>query len=128
MAAQEPPKQKVVICGGGNAAHVFTAFAASKPTNEVHLLSLYKTEAKDFETALSKTEEKVITVDITQDKSQIKAKPISCTNDPKCLANTDLVILSLPAFAHNQYLQAIKENIKPRENKSYLSSIQPIKP
>ena len=118
MAAQEQPKQKIVICGGGNAAHVFTALAASKPNNEVHLLSLFRTEAKDFETALNQTDEKVVTIELLQEKKQIKAAPKSCTNDPKIFENTDIVILSLPAFAHKQYLQAIKDNIKPRENKS----------
>ena len=111
-------KQKVVICGGGNAAHVFTVLAAQDPNNEVHLMSLYSTEAKDFETALSETEDKSITIEVTQEKKQIKGKPASISNDPKILVDADIVIISLPAFAHNQYLQAIKENIKPREKMS----------
>ena len=30
-------KQKIVICGGGNAAHVFTGLSAANLNNEVHL-------------------------------------------------------------------------------------------
>jgi len=116
MSSEVSPKQKIVICGGGNAAHVFTAIASSKPNNEVHLLSLYKSEAKDFETALNKTKDKQIKIDVVQQNKQIKGKPSNITNDPRCLSNADIVIISLPAFAHNQYLNAIKENIKPRKN------------
>eukprot|EP01083_Nonionella_stella_P013000 36713_1 len=118
-------KQKIVVCGGGNAAHVFCTLASSNPNNEVHLLSLYKTEAKDFQAALSQTEDKMITIDVTQEKRQIKAKPSNITNDPKCLANADIVILSLPAFAHNQYLNVIKEHTKPRDNRKTLVAVFP---
>eukprot|EP01083_Nonionella_stella_P026213 72130_1 len=117
--------QKVVVCGGGNAAHVFCTFAASNPTNEVHLLSLFQTEAKDFETALNQTEDRKVTIDLVQDKKQVKAKPANITNDPKCLVGADVVIISLPAFAHNQYLTAIKEYVKPRKNKTTLVACFP---
>eukprot|EP01083_Nonionella_stella_P095133 267016_1 len=104
-------KQKIVVCGGGNAVHVFVTFAASNPLNEVHVLSLYKTEAKDFETALNQTDGKQVTMDLIQAKKQVKGKPFNVTNDPKCLAGADMIIISLPAFAHAQYLTAIKENL-----------------
>ena len=114
-------KQKIVICGAGNAAHIFTGLASQDSNNEVHLLSLYKTEAADFKCALSKTNDKLLTIDIIQTKKQIKSAPFNITNDPKCLDNSDIVIISLPAFAHNQYLNAIKTNIKPQKNTSYIS-------
>mmetsp|Transcript_39153 Transcript_39153/g.62531 ORF Transcript_39153/g.62531 Transcript_39153/m.62531 type:complete len:422 (-) Transcript_39153:266-1531(-) len=123
--AEAAKKQKIVICGGGNAAHVFTALAASKPTNEVHLLSLFRTEAKDFETELAKTDDKMLTIEVTQQKTQVKAKPASVGNDPKVLANSDIVVISLPAFAHNQYLNAIKDNIKPEKDQKCLVAVFP---
>ncbi len=117
--------RKIVICGGGNAAHVFTALAASNPTNEVHLLSLYKTEAADFQTELNKTKDKLLTIEKTQENIEIKAAPFNITNNSKCLNNSDIVIISLPAFAHNQYLNAIKSNIYPTENKKCLVAVFP---
>eukprot|EP01083_Nonionella_stella_P207930 754924_1 len=118
-------KRKIVVCGGGNAAHIFTTLASSNPNNEVHLLSLYKTEANDFRQQLNTTVNKQITIDKTQEKIQIKAAPFNITNNPKCLSNSDIVIISLPAFAHNQYLNAIKTHIKPHKNKKCLISVFP---
>mmetsp|Transcript_74076 Transcript_74076/g.66660 ORF Transcript_74076/g.66660 Transcript_74076/m.66660 type:complete len:419 (+) Transcript_74076:49-1305(+) len=127
MAEQkiDESKQKIIICGGGNAAHVFCGLSASQSNNEVHLLSLYKTEAKDFETAMNKTEDKLLTIDVAKSHKLIKSKPLNITNDPKCLANADVVIISLPAFAHAQYLNACKENIKPTKDKKTLIAIFP---
>ena len=113
-------QQKIVICGGGNAAHVFCGLTSADPNNQVHLLSLYKTEAKDFETAMNKTDDKLLTVEIVKTHKSIKSKPSNITNDPKCLNNADIVIISLPAFAHAQYLKACKENIKPTKEKSFV--------
>jgi len=122
---QQRQKQKVVICGGGNAAHVFTALAAKDPHNEVHLLSLYATEAADFKAALKGTGDGRLTIKVTQRNEEIKAAPSNVTNDPRCLADSDIVIISLPAFAHNQYLKAIKEHIAPRQKKKTLVAVFP---
>eukprot|EP01083_Nonionella_stella_P214977 774171_1 len=124
MASAET-KKKVVICGAGNAAHVFTTLAASNPNNEVHLISLYKTEAADFKSSLSETADKLITINNVKQSTQIKAAPVSITNNPVNFANADIVIVSLPAFAQNQYLNAIKENIKPQKNKQTLVALFP---
>ena len=118
-------KQKIVICGGGNAAHVFCALSASQSNNEVHLLSLYKTEAADFAIAINKTDEKLLTADIVKSHRLIKSKPFNITNNPKCLENADIVIISLPAFAHSQYLNACKENITPTKDKSCVRTTYP---
>jgi len=118
-------KQKIIVCGAGNAAHVFCGLTSSNHNNEVHLLSLYKTEAKDFETAINKTNDKLLTIEIVKDKKQIKSAPYNITNDPSCLENADIVIISLPAFAHAQYLNACKQNIKPTKNKKTLIAIFP---
>jgi len=122
---QQRQKQKVVICGGGNAAHVFAALAASDSQNEVHLLSLYATEAADFDAALKGTDDGRLTLRVTQRNEEIKAAPSNVTNDPRCLADSDIVVISLPAFAHNQYLKAIKEHIAPRQTKKTLVAVFP---
>mmetsp|Transcript_38220 Transcript_38220/g.62666 ORF Transcript_38220/g.62666 Transcript_38220/m.62666 type:complete len:436 (-) Transcript_38220:12-1319(-) len=118
-------KQKIVICGAGNAAHVFCGLCAADPNNEVHLLSLFRTEAKDFETALKKTAAHQLTVEVVQTGTQIESTPYNITNDAKCLQNADIVIISLPAFAHAQYLNACKQNIQSDNNKKTLIAIFP---
>eukprot|EP01084_Bolivina_argentea_P037539 69450_1 len=75
-------KQKIVICGAGNAAHVFCGLCAANPNNEVHLLSLYKTEAADFQKAVNQTDNKLLTIEIVKDKKSIQSIPCNITNDP----------------------------------------------
>eukprot|EP01083_Nonionella_stella_P180123 641489_1 len=83
-------KRKIVVCGGGNAAHVFSTLSASNPNNEVHLLSLYKTEAADFKKSLNSTKDKLVIVDKTQEKIQVKGAPCNITNDASCLSDSDI--------------------------------------
>mmetsp|Transcript_2661 Transcript_2661/g.5042 ORF Transcript_2661/g.5042 Transcript_2661/m.5042 type:complete len:420 (+) Transcript_2661:100-1359(+) len=116
MAAQSE-KTKIVICGAGNAAHIFVGLAGQNANNEVHLLSLYATEAEDFKTAMNKTADKKLTVTINKENRSIQAVPANITNDPSCLNGADIIIISLPAFAHGQYLQAMKDNIKLEDDK-----------
>jgi len=118
-------QQKVVVCGAGNAAHVFTALAASNPNNDVHLISLFQDEAARFKAAYDATEDKAITVQFTQEKRELKASPSSISNDASKLAGADTVILSLPAFAHNEYLQAVKDHVTPKPDKKTLVACFP---
>eukprot|EP01084_Bolivina_argentea_P291196 500460_1 len=105
-------KQKVVICGGGNAAHVFLGLAATNENNDCYLFSLFKTEAADFKTKLTANDNKLI-VERTQKKTKTEAtiNPDNIGNDPACLKGADIVVISLPAFAHAQYLKAIAPNV-----------------
>ncbi len=91
---------------------------AANPSNEVHLLSLYKSEAADFQKAINQSEDKLLTVQVVKEQRLVKSVPFNISNDEKCLLNADIVIISLPAFAHAQYLNAAKRNIRPTKDKS----------
>eukprot|EP01083_Nonionella_stella_P094794 266075_1 len=105
-------KQKIVICGGGNASHVFLGLSAVNRNNEVFLFSTFQTEAQDFKDKIITNDNK-LTLELTQTKSKIEAyiNPDNITKDPSCLKNADIVIISLPAFAHAQYLKEIASHL-----------------
>jgi ketopantoate reductase len=122
---KQPEKQKIVICGGGNAAHVFTGLAALNPSNEVHLMSLFMDEAAKFKAGMESNPDKKLIVELVSEKKELKSAPLTMTNDPKTLAGADVVIISLPAFAHAQYLNAIKDNIDNKNQKTTLIAVFP---
>eukprot|EP01084_Bolivina_argentea_P060886 111226_1 len=112
---QKQNKQKVVICGGGNAAHVFFGLSVSDPNNDVYLLSLFKTEAADFKSKIVENKNK-LTLEIVETNSnkEVTVNPSNISNDPTIFKDADIIIISLPAFAHNQYLKEIAKNLGDR--------------
>nr|BAF36491.1 strombine/alanopine dehydrogenase [Marphysa sanguinea] len=104
----------LVICGGGNGAHVLAGIASSNPNADVRVLTLYADEAERWTKAMEGNDF-VVTVN-NQDKSQtiLKNKPRLVTKDPALAANkADMIVFTVPAFAHRQYLDALKPHIRP---------------
>lgn len=106
------PKQ-VCICGGGNAAHVFSALTPVLLANcKVHILTR---ESERWIESLK--ENGCITIEKTEpDESTktIKGTPALVTNDAaKAVPGSNVVFLPLPAFAHQGYIEAIAPFIEP---------------
>jgi len=101
---------KVLLCGGGNAIHVLSAYVSAKPNTHVTILSLFPGEADKLREAIP--EEGIRCVNDLGD--DILGKPdavIGKAEDvPKDL---DIVIFALPSFTHEMYLQALKPYLKP---------------
>lgn len=56
-----PGKQMtVIVCGGGNGAHVLAGLAASVPEVETRVLTLYSDEAERWTTAMKEAKFTVI--------------------------------------------------------------------
>lgn len=109
-----PGKVTVLICGGGNGAHVMAGVSSSQPNTEARVLTLYADEAERWTNAMKEGD---FTVSIYEKGSviqEIKSKPSIVTKDPaKCVPGVDVIALVVPAFAHQQYLEAMKPYIKP---------------
>ena len=105
---------KLVICGGGNGAHAWSGIASSQPNTEVRVLTLCQERAQRWSDSLQKGD---FTVNFYQDgkvSSQLKSKPKLVTNKPEeAVPGCDVIAFVLPAFAHEQYLQAIKPYMEP---------------
>jgi hypothetical protein len=101
---------KVLLCGGGNAIHVLSAYVSAKPNTHVTILSLFPGEADKLREAIP--EEGIRCVNDLGD--DILGKPdavIGKAEDvPKDL---DIVIFALPSFTHEMYLKALKPYLKP---------------
>lgn len=110
-------KTKVLLCGGGNAIHVLTSYIGSKDNCEVNILSLFPGEADRLRDNIPMMEEgKNGGIKCINDLGQgdIYGKPNVISNDPSIVAtNVDVIILALPSFTHQMYLEALKPYIKP---------------
>ncbi|OWF36547.1 opine dehydrogenase-like [Mizuhopecten yessoensis] len=103
---------KILVCGGGNGAHCMAALASCRPHVEVRVLTLYKDEAESWTKAL---EEDDMTISITYSENHtedVKSRPSLVTKDPeKATDGIHMIFFTVPAFAHEQYLNAISKYV-----------------
>ena len=105
---------RVVVCGGGGGTHVVAGMASSRPDFDVIVLVLKGDKAERW-TEIMRDDDFTVTVKspTKQDQYIIQSKPSKVTNDPRDAKNCDVIILCVPAFAHAQYLEALKQYVKP---------------
>ncbi|EDO47690.1 predicted protein [Nematostella vectensis] len=107
-------KTKVVICGGGNGAHALAGVASADPGIDVSVLTLYADEADRWNKEMQQHGFKVTKSRHGQDTIELTSKPNLVTKDPlQAIPGSDIIILIMPAFAHGQYLHAMKPFMKP---------------
>ncbi|EGD78612.1 hypothetical protein PTSG_01589 [Salpingoeca rosetta] len=98
----------VTVCGGGNAAHIAAGMFASRGAT-VNLFFSFKDEAERFKAACDKAGGVTVT---RKDKTYF-GQPKVISHDPaECIPMTDIVLLIVPAFAHEPILQQIKPHLK----------------
>lgn len=103
---------KICICGGGNGAHVMAAYAASREETEVNVLTLFKDEAERWSKAIEKSDMVVTVTNKDGSTSEVKSKPAVVSKDPAvAVPGSDILILIVPAFAHEEYLKAVAPHI-----------------
>lgn len=105
---------KILICGGGNGAHCFTALASACPNVEVNVLTVYEDEAKTWTTALKSDE---LTVSISKPDGSVtetRSKPSLVTNDIKvAVAGVQIIFIVVPSYVHHIYLSLLALHIQP---------------
>lgn len=104
---------RVLVCGGGNGAHTISAYASSLPDVEVKVMTLFQDEAERWRNILGKDD--ILINAVYQDGStgEIRGKPKLITNDPSAaMEGVDAVFFVVPAFAHQQYFDAIMPYMK----------------
>ena len=105
---------RVLICGGGNGAHCHAGIASSQPGVQAHVLTLYADEAKRWATNMMTHDFEIKVNSHGVETHTVRTKPALVTKDPaKAAVDVDVVVLTVPAFAHAQYLEALKPYIKP---------------
>ena len=106
---------KVLICGGGNGAHVLAGIASSQPgVEEARVFTLFADEAERWTNAM-KDNEFILTIHGSgPEPVYTKTKPSLVTKDPAVGApGCDIIVFTVPAFAHAGYLESLKPFIKP---------------
>lgn len=104
----------ILVCGGGNGAHTLAAMAASLTNVEVNVLTLFSDEAKRWSDALGDSSIVLDVVNNDGTHREIKGKPRLITNEPAAaMKGVDAVYFVVPAFAHQQYFDAISKFIEP---------------
>ena len=103
----------VTICGGGNGAHAFAGLASLVDGAHVTVLDVYEDETERWNIAMAKNGFKVT---YTNGQS-VGFKPdnlrFSVTRDVSVAADADLVVLVVPAYAHELYLNLVIPHLKP---------------
>lgn len=104
---------RILVCGGGNGAHTLAATAATLDNLEVNVMTLFSDEAKRWSEKLG--EDKIL-IDVTYNdgrKGELYGKPRLITNDPaEAMKGVDAIFFVVPAFAHQQYFDAISKYIQ----------------
>uniref|UniRef100_A0A7S3L263 Opine dehydrogenase domain-containing protein n=1 Tax=Amphora coffeiformis TaxID=265554 RepID=A0A7S3L263_9STRA len=99
---------KVLLCGGGNAIHVLTSYVSSLDDCEASILSLFPGEAERLSANITGQGIRCMN-DLGPDRF---GKPSMCSDDPAIAAEADVVILALPSFTHELYLNKLKPFLK----------------
>ena len=102
--------RQITICGGGNAAHVLAGLLGSQPDFSVRLYVPFGDEANRWRAAAAQGDGiRVVTAHGT-----VVGRPSAIGSDPGVLvAGSQLVLLALPAFAHETILEQIGPHLAP---------------
>lgn len=101
---------KVLLCGGGNAIHVLSAYVSAQTDTHVTILSLFPGEADRLRDAIP--EEGIRCVNDLGD--DVLGKPNAVIDKAEDVPkDLDIVIFALPSFTHELYLKALKPYLKP---------------
>ena len=103
---------KALICGGGNGAHVMSGIAAAQPNTEARVITLFADEAERW--TANMTEGFSIVVHSGSEQKTLTAKPSLVTKNPEeAMKGIEVILFAVPAFAHEQYLNALKPHVQP---------------
>ena len=105
---------RLLVCGGGNGAHVLSGLAASHPDTESRVLTLYADEAERWSNTMGQGEFVVNVHNSDGTDSRVSAKPSVVSKDAAQVApGCDIIVLTVPAFAHELYLKTLEPYIEP---------------
>jgi hypothetical protein len=101
---------QITICGGGNAAHTLAGLLSSRQDLSVQVYAPFGNEAQLWQEGIQQNNG----ITVTTPTSKIQGRPSAICRDP-CTAVTgsQLVLLALPAFAHELILKQIAAHLSP---------------
>jgi NAD/NADP octopine/nopaline dehydrogenase, alpha-helical domain len=101
---------QITICGGGNAAHTLAGLLSSRPDLSVSIYAPYDHEAERWQAGLQRNGG----ILVCTPERNILGKPQAVYSDARlAVQGSQLVLLALPAFAHELILEQIAGHIAP---------------
>ena len=103
---------QVVICGGGNGAHVLAGIVSNGNNNITTILDVYEDEPERWNAEMMQSGFRVS----FDDKTKIFQKPdhimYTVTRDVKVTGIADVVIFCLPAYGHQTYFEKVTPHLR----------------
>ena len=98
----------ITVCGGGNAAHTLVGVLAAQPELNVNLFTPYGEEAWRWQENLEAGGELILQTP----EGELRGRPQVVSDRPEeAVAGADLVLISLPAFAHETILNSVAPHL-----------------
>lgn len=101
----------MLVCGGGNGAHVICGLGAADPNTETRVLTLFSDEAERWTNTMKSNDFTVRMKKQGQEVTPVKGKPTVVSKDPSIAKGCNIIAMVVPAFGHVQYLEALKPHI-----------------
>jgi hypothetical protein len=101
---------QITICGGGNAAHTLAGLLGSRPDLSIYIYAPYDDEAERWQAGLQQSGG----IRVRTAERSLLGQPAAVYKDPhQAVAGSQLILLALPAYAHELVLRQIAEFISP---------------
>ncbi len=100
---------RVAICGGGNAAHTLAALLGQQADVEVRVYAPYGDEAQRWQEGIAR-QGGILAHTPWGDVLGRPARVTARAED--AVADADLILLALPAFAHRRVMEAIAPHVR----------------
>jgi hypothetical protein len=101
---------QVTICGGGNAAHTLAGLLSSRQDLSVLVYAPFGNEAQTWQEGIQQNNG----ITVYTPTGTILGRPSTISRDPRtAVVGSEVVLLALPAFAHEPILNQIAAHIMP---------------
>jgi hypothetical protein len=101
---------KITVCGAGNAAQLLVPLLANQGEHFITLYAPWAGEAARWRAVLGADGQVMLS---RPDGSRLGGRPLLITDDPVAAAAAELVLLAVPAFAHEPVLRALASRLPP---------------
>jgi NAD/NADP octopine/nopaline dehydrogenase, alpha-helical domain len=99
---------QVTVCGGGNAAHALVGLLAAQGSHRVNVYLSFESEARLWQAGIASQGG----IEVLKRGATRLGRPHAVSCDPsQVLPGSQLVLLALPAFAHQSVLQQIAPHL-----------------
>lgn len=101
---------QVLICGGGNAAHALAGLLSTQVDLQVSVYLSFEDEARQWQDGIE--EQKGLRIYLPQ--GELVGQPVGVSTQPaEIVPGADLVLLAMPAFAHEAVLRQVAPYLLP---------------